>query len=85
MIETTARKNERSLNQEAILRLQQSFEKESITEAIKSAALTTALEIDKNAAARFADVTDALAVILQGLGRSDLANVLKSNEGGQNG
>jgi hypothetical protein len=87
MIETAARKNERSLNQEAILRLHQSFERELITDAIKSAAQSTALEIDKNAAARVADLTDALAVILERLDRPDLANLLKANTntGGQNG
>lgn len=45
MIETAARQNERSLNQEAILRLQQSFVQQGVEAMIESAALKTAIAI----------------------------------------
>lgn len=73
MIETAARKNERSLNQEAILRLQRSFSDDLMSDIAERAALGTALKIDKVMAARLANLTDQLNVLFAKLGYPEFA------------
>ncbi|MGC2781609.1 MAG: Arc family DNA-binding protein [Bradyrhizobium sp.] len=75
MIEAEARKNERSLNQEAILRLQRSFSDDLMRDVAKFAALETALAINKNTDARFANLTDRLNVLFVKLGYPEFAIV----------
>lgn len=81
MIGTAARNNERSLNQEAILRLQRSFSQELTGEVAKLAALETAREIDKNTAARLADLTDQLNVLFVRLGYPEFGIATREGNG----
>ncbi|WP_315737954.1 Arc family DNA-binding protein [Bradyrhizobium sp. SZCCHNR1093] len=73
MIEAEARRNERSLNQEAILRLQRSFSDDQMRDVAKFAALETALSINKTIDLRFANLTDRLNMLFVKLGYPEFA------------
>lgn len=87
LIEDAAHEGRRSLNQEVIMRLEQSLNQDVTAVAIQIAASSAAREVDKNNGVRLAALADAFGAILIGLGRADLAERLKSNssERGQNG
>jgi len=81
LIENAAHKNERSLNQEAILRLQQSFSNELMTSVIELTATRVGEETNKSVLAHLDGVIDEFNRVFQILGRPDLAIHTKQREG----